>query len=136
MDSIFAMPRQSTLELPYEEHTGRAANRSMAVLHAFRKRGVLTCYNETTANRFSKLTTFSAILRHEGSDSMMLLFMGEKNREHWTREDAKQDEVHEISINITGEDLKKIDDWYWLLRVTNFDSVHTTECSLRIEYQE
>ena len=86
--------------------------------------------------RFSKLTTFSATLQHEGSDSMMLLFMGEKNREHWTREDAKEGEVLEISIDITEEDLKEIEDWYWVLDVTNFDRAHTAECSLRIEYQE
>jgi hypothetical protein len=67
---------------------------------------------------------------------MMLLFMGKKNREHWTRVNARDGEVLEININITEEDINNIGEWYWALRVSNFDSEHRPECSLSIAYQE
>lgn len=86
--------------------------------------------------RFSKPTTFSATLRHKGSNNMMLLFMGDRNREHWTREDAGEGEDLEIHIDITEDDLQNIGDWYWYLQVTNFDTEHTAECSLTVEYEE
>jgi hypothetical protein len=86
--------------------------------------------------RFAKPTTFTATLRHRGSESVMLLFMGEKHREHWTREDAYAGEDLEISIDITEGDLREIGDWHWMLKVTNFDREHTVECSLQIAYEE
>ena len=86
--------------------------------------------------RFAKPTTFTATLRHRGSESVMLLFMGEKHREHWTREDAYAGEDLEISIAITEGDLREIGDWHWTLNVTNFDREHSVECSLQIAYEE
>lgn len=86
--------------------------------------------------RFTRPTTFTATLRHQGSESVMLLFMGEKNSEHWTREDAYAGETLEISLDITEADLSAMGDWYWKLKVTNFDREHTVECALQIAYDE
>ena len=86
--------------------------------------------------RFSKPTTFSATLTHAQSEHVMMLFMGERDRLHWTREDASAGEVLKIKIDITEEDIKNIGDFYWSLDVTNFDSVHPAECSLQIEYED
>jgi hypothetical protein len=86
--------------------------------------------------RFARPTTFSATLAITGSDSVMLIFMGEKNREHWTREDGGDGDVQNLTIDITEEDIQAIGDWYWVLRVTNFDTDHTAACVLTIAYQE
>lgn len=86
--------------------------------------------------RFSKPTTFSATLTHSGSEHMMMLFMGEKDRLHWTREDGSAGEALNIQIDITEEDIKNIDDFYWSLSVRNFDTAHPAECSMQIEYED
>jgi hypothetical protein len=86
--------------------------------------------------RFSKPTAFSATLTQSGSEDVMLLFMGERDRLHWTREDARSGDVLNIKVDITEEDLRNIGDFYWTLDVTNFDSAHPAQCSLRIEYEE
>ena len=90
--------------------------------------------NKTFYFQFAEATTFSAYLEHEGSEEVMLLFMDEKSREHLIRKDAYQGEPLEISIDITSEDIQGIGDSYWRLKVTNFDSAHTANCSLVIEY--
>lgn len=84
--------------------------------------------------RFKLPTAFKATLRHEGSGSMMLLFMGQKNRLKWTRRDAKDGAPLEISHQITEQDLKQIGDRYWMLNVTNFDRMNTARAELKIEY--
>jgi len=83
--------------------------------------------------RFTKPTVFSATLDHTGSSSVMLLFMGE-NSEHWTRKDAKNGETLRVNINITTEDIKRIGDGYWSLKVTNFDRAGGTACKLKLKY--
>ena len=84
--------------------------------------------------RFSKPTRFSAQVSHSGSSSVMLLFMGEKDRLHWTRLDAKKGEPLTITVQITEEDLEKIGDVHWTLKVTNFDRNNGAECRLEINY--
>ncbi len=84
--------------------------------------------------RFSKPTMFSARLTIAGSDSVMLLFMGE-NREHWTREDGGDGETLTITIDIADADLRAIGDGYWHMRVTNFDTEHIATCELAIDYE-
>ena len=49
---------------------------------------------------------------------------------------SENGETLAITINITGEDISNIEDWYWSLHVQNFDSAHTPECSFKIEYGE
>ena len=86
--------------------------------------------------KFAEPTTFTAHLEHEGSNSIMFHFMGERDYEHITRMDAHEGEPLEISIDITDGDLWNIGDRYWRLRVVNFDKEHTADCTLRIEYSE
>ena len=90
--------------------------------------------------RFTEPTTFTAHLEHHNSKSITFLFMGE-NREHWTRKDTydcalgiSKDEPLEISIAITEEDMRSVGEGYWTLGVTNFDSGHTADCRLDIQY--
>jgi len=84
--------------------------------------------------RFSKPTTFSATLAIAGSDSVMLIFMGEQ-REHWTREDGSDGETLTITIEITAADLQAVGDRYWKIGVTNFDTDHPATCELTVAYQ-
>ena len=86
--------------------------------------------------RFSKPTTFSATLSQSPSEHVMMLFMGEKDRLHWTREDGVAGDVLTIKIDITEQDIKNIGDFYWWLDVTNFDGAHPAECTLQIEYED
>ena len=105
--------------------------------------------------RFTEPTTFTAHLEHHDSKNTVLLFMGE-NREHWTREDSyktvcrvpeapdqpAEDDIPahfdeaplEISIAVTGEDILSVGEGYWMLSVVNFDSKHTADCRLDIQY--
>jgi hypothetical protein len=89
--------------------------------------------------KFEHPTTFSATLDHNGSDSVMLLFMGDKDRLHWTRKDASQEEgtageTLRISADITAKDIARHGDKYWHLRVTNFDRSATASCRLKVNY--
>gem|GEM_PF-3456471 len=84
--------------------------------------------------RFAKPTTLSIRLMIAGSDSVMLLFMGEQ-REHWTREDGSDGETLTITIDITEADLQAVGDRYWKLKVTNFDREHRATCELTIDYE-
>ena len=92
--------------------------------------------------RFTEPTTFTAHLEHHTSKNIMFIFTGE-NREHWTRKDTYdctldkcvfEDEPLEISISITEEDIRSVGEGYWTLQVTNFDSEHTADCRLDIQY--
>ena len=65
-----------------------------------------------------------------------MLFMGQKNRQHWTREDAKHSEVLTIRVEITADDLKRIGDNYWTLSVTNFDRDNVATCVLDVQYDQ
>lgn len=64
----------------------------------------------------------------------MLLFMGEKDRLHWTRRDARDGEKLQIEAQITATDLKAIGDQTWTLRVTNFDSDSEALATLNVDY--
>jgi hypothetical protein len=86
--------------------------------------------------RFSKPTAFSATLRHAGSEHIMMLFMGEKDRLHWTREDGSSGEALNIQVDISEEDIRNIGDFYWTLSVRNFDNAHAATCLLQVEYEE
>jgi hypothetical protein len=89
--------------------------------------------------KFTRPTTFSATLDHNGSDSVMLIFMGDKDHLHWTRKDAGKDqdtagETLRISVDITAKDIARHGDKYWHLGVTNFDSSATASCRLKVDY--
>ncbi len=84
--------------------------------------------------KIDKPTVFSATLAHGGSNAMMMLFMGEKDRMHWTREDAKDGETLRIVAKISADDLKRIGDSYWTLKVTNFDRDNPATCVLDVKY--
>ena len=89
-----------------------------------------TCYF-----RFRKPTTFTATLYHKDSTAVMMLFMGEKNRLHWTREDAKNGEPLSVQIEITADDIEKIGDKYWTLEITNFDRGNSASGTLEVNYE-
>ncbi len=89
--------------------------------------------------KFEHPTTFSTTLDHNGSDSVTLIFMGDKDRLHWTRKDASQEEgtageTLRISVNITAKDIARHGDKYWHLGLTNFDSSATASCRLKVDY--
>jgi hypothetical protein len=67
----------------------------------------------------------------------MLLFMGQnEERNHWTRIDAFQGETLKIDAEITEDDIKKLADRYWTLRVTNFGGNMPAECKVTIAIEE
>ena len=91
--------------------------------------------------KFKHPTTFSATLDHNGSDYIMLLFTGDKDRLHWTRKDASQEggtagETLRITVDITAKDIARHGDKYWHLKVTNFDSSATASCRLKLDYED
>jgi hypothetical protein len=57
---------------------------------------------------------------------------------HWTRRDAKEGEpltiVCEITAEDTAEDLERIGDDLWELRVANFDRNGRSACVLDLQY--
>ncbi len=81
--------------------------------------------------RYDSPIQFKATLEHSGSNSVMLLFMGEKKRIHWTRRDAKQEEPLEIDIEITADDIRQLEGKHWSLKVTNFGR-SAAKCKLTI----
>jgi hypothetical protein len=84
--------------------------------------------------KFTRPTLFTATLEHMDSQNMMMLFMGQKDHLHWTRQDAKGGEPLTIVCEITAEDLEKIGDDLWELRVTNFDRNSRSACVLDVQY--
>lgn len=84
--------------------------------------------------RFEKPTRFTATLIHDESDNMMMIFMGEKDRQHWTRKDSRNGDPLTITVDITEEDIKKNGDRLWSLAITNFDAQHAPHCTLHIDY--
>ncbi len=90
-------------------------------------------FSKTFFFQFAKPILFTASLKHNNSNNMMMLFMGEQ-REHWTRKNAQQGESLAINIEITKEDIEKIGRGYWQLKITNFDSNHTADCRLMLRY--
>lgn len=85
--------------------------------------------------KFKKPTSFTATLTHSGSFNMMMLFMSKKNRLHWNRQDARNGEPLVISCEITENDIRRVGDGYWTLKVTNFDSGNTASCVLTVDYE-
>ncbi len=92
-------------------------------------------FGKTFHFKFDEPTKFSATLVHSGSGSMMMLFMGQHNRLHWTRKDAKAGEPLKIAIDISADDLTAIGDRYWSLKVTNFDAASAAKCKLTVQYK-
>ena len=91
-----------------------------------------TCYFQ-----FKDGKSFHARLEHKGSNSVMLLFMGQdEDRNHWTRMDALDGEALEINAEISGDDITNLGDRYWTLRVTNFGDKMPAECKLTITVEE
>lgn len=87
--------------------------------------------------RFSEPTKFTARLEHSGSNSVMLLFMGEsEQRLHWTRRDARQDGNLEITADISREDIADLGDRHWMLGVTNFGAQDGLSCKLTITIEK
>ncbi len=89
--------------------------------------------NRTFYFRFNKPTKFSASLRCEGSEAIMLLFMGE-NKEHWTRRNGIAGMDLQINVEISAKDIQSVGEGYWSLNVTNFDRGNLAKCKLKIEY--
>lgn len=85
--------------------------------------------------QFTKPTTFTATLEHDGSNSMMMLFMGQKGRLHWTRQDSRNGEPMSIFVEITADDIKRMGENYWTLKVNNFDANNASSCVLDVRYE-
>jgi len=87
--------------------------------------------------RFPEACHFNAKLEHEGSDSVMLLFMGEDaRRTHWTRKDAKKEETLQIGAAISQADIEKLRNRNWRLEVANFGANVSAECKLTITIEK
>jgi hypothetical protein len=93
-------------------------------------------FSKTHYYKFTKPTLFTATLEHTGSTNMMLIFMGEKGRLHWTREDSKNGDPLTIVVQITAEDIKRNGDNHWTLKATNFDRDNTSTCVLSVQYEQ
>ena len=93
-------------------------------------------FGKTFYFRFQEATRFSAELEHAGSDSVMMLFMGEdEGRTHWTRRDARREETLKITTEIRQANIAKLGDRYWRLEVTNFGA-DKAECKLTITIEK
>lgn len=83
--------------------------------------------------RFTESKQFSAKLEHAGSDNVMMLFMGEdEGRNHWMRQDARQQEELTIEAEITDADIETVGDRNWRLDITNFGAANSADCQLTI----
>lgn len=105
--------------------------------HPFRlgkSRSTEELFSKTFYLKFNRPTLFTATLQHADSQNMMMLFMGEKERLHWTREDARAGEPLRVAIEISEQDLERIGDNYWTLSITNFDRDNPAACVLNVEY--
>ena len=94
-------------------------------------------FDKTYYFQFTEAKGFQAQLEHKGSNSMMLLFMGQgEGQDHWTRMDGRQGETLKINVQISGTDIIKLGDRYWTLQVTNFGDNMSAECKLTITIEE
>ena len=94
-------------------------------------------FGKTYYFQFTEAKKFHAQLEHKGSNSVMLLFMGQdEGRNHWTREDAHQGEILKITAEICEDDIKKLGDRYWIVQVTNFGANMPAECKLTITIED
>lgn len=94
-------------------------------------------FQKTYYFAFTEPKRFRAQLEHAGSDSVMMIFMGQdENRLHWTRQDARKGETLKIAAEIRQEDIKKLGDRYWTLNVTNFGANMDVECKLTLTIEE
>ncbi|MDE0421884.1 MAG: hypothetical protein OXK76_13505 [Gammaproteobacteria bacterium] len=84
--------------------------------------------------RFDRSTVFTATLEHAGSNAMMLLFSGGKERLHWTRVDTEVGKTLTITANISAASIRAVRHRYWMLNVTNFDSENGASAKLTIRY--
>lgn len=83
--------------------------------------------------RFAEPKKITARLEHAGSDSVMLIFMGEdESHMHLARKDARKGEPLEISATILQEQIEQLADRHWKLDVTNFDTKAPVDCKLTI----
>lgn len=86
--------------------------------------------------RFTKPTEFSAVLQYEGSGRILMKFVGENGLHHTVKRSWNEDDLR-IKLNITADDIQKVEQGYWwLLEVANFNSQKRAHCSLSIEYGE
>ena len=83
--------------------------------------------------RFSKPVKFKAVLKHRGSNSIMLVAGG---RGFPGRKDSNTGEDLEINAEVSEDDLRNAGDQYWVLRLANFDPDHKADCTLTIEFKE
>jgi hypothetical protein len=58
-----------------------------------------------------------------------------ENRLHWTRQDARNGEMLEITADIDQDDIQALADRYWTLKVTNFGKNSGVECKLTIKFE-
>ncbi len=87
--------------------------------------------------QFNKPTRLRAELEHSGSESVMLLFMGQTNeRPLRQRQDAKKSENLSMSAEITADNITELGENYWRLTVTNFDRNNEAKCKLTITIEE
>jgi len=76
-------------------------------------------------------------VRHSGSSCMALIFMGldEKGeRIHWMRKDARNGEELEIAIDISDEDIRRIESGFWEVMICNFDASARANYELELVY--
>ncbi len=80
---------------------------------------------------------FSAKLEYAGSDSVMLMFMGQdEGLTHSTRQDAHRAETLNITTIINRRDIEKLGERYWTLDVTNFGAKSAVDCKLTITIEK
>ena len=84
--------------------------------------------------RFESPTAFTATLEHSGSQAMMLLFSGGKNRLHWTRKDTESGQPLTIAVNIGAAAIQAVGHRHWHLLVDNFDGDNAAVAKLTIRY--
>ena len=85
--------------------------------------------------RFTKPTTFSATLSHSGSANVVLVLLFEsEDSERLTQMEARKGEELRIDADISAADVRRNEDAYWSLDVTNFDRAAGADCRLKIEY--
>jgi hypothetical protein len=86
---------------------------------------------------FTEPKRFSAKLEHAGSDSVMLMFMGQdEGLTHSTRQDARRAETLNITTIISRRDIEKLGERYWTLDVTNFGAKSAVDCKLTITIEK
>ena len=85
--------------------------------------------------RFDRPTAFTATLEHNGSNAMMLMFLGDAGKPlHATRVDSEDGEPLTIAVNIRQPAIDFLGHRYWEVGVANFDGEHSATATLTVRY--